>query len=346
MEDAISDMKHILNRADSVEDKQQNALPKEVPSASMEEGNNDIWSDFASYCKTPLIQQQCVGTFCGFPVMEENDPVAKHSLQQNSKVFNDNFKNHHPFPTQDHKSHINYEFDNESKFSVSVTNADAQEVSISKLDISRNVEDDPGQSAAFADSTLKWTSCESNGQLVEGTFQSDCSETEFSDFGAGGILCPITSPLLQIQEILSANSALKADAWNLVENIFQNSFPSEPVRHVFEDFPALEKPPEINGEESDPNKAIPSTSYEFANVWEDLQDLNKVALRSSWNVSHTREKLLSTLGIDQTQKDDGQADLEDAMASYSNLEKTGLLPEVAALPNNGPKALIQTRESH
>ncbi|XP_059814198.1 uncharacterized protein LOC132385981 [Hypanus sabinus] len=342
MEDAVSDEKHILTGADSVEDKQKNVLPEELPSAWMEEGSNDIWSDFASYCKPPLVPHQGVGT-CGFPMIEENNSGEEHSLQQGSNVFNDNFRSHHPFPSQDHKSHTRVEFDNESKLSVSAANAYAQSVSTSKLNISRDANDNPGQGVGFADSTLKWAPFESNGWLVESTFQSDCRETTTSDFG--GVLCPPTSSLLQIQEILSANSALKVDKRNLIENIFQNSFPSQPIKHAFEDIPALEKSLEMNGEGSDPIKAMESTSYEFANALEELQDLNKVCLKSSWKVSHSREKLLSTLGIDQNQKDNGQADLKDAMASYSDLEKTEVFAGVAALPHNGSKALIQTRIS-
>ncbi|XP_072138057.1 uncharacterized protein [Mobula birostris] len=344
MEDAVSDEKPILAGADLAEDKQKNVLPKELSSAWMEEGSNDIWSDFASYCKTPLVLQQGVGT-CGFPVIEENSSVEEHSLQQSSNVFNDNFRNHHPFPGQGHKSHTRDEFDGESKLSVSAANACAQSVSTSKLDVSRDANDNPGQCVGFADSTLKWTPCENNDWFVESTFQSDCRETATSDFDAGGVLCPTSSSLLQIQEILSANSALKVDARNLIENIFQNSFPSQPIKHGFEDFPALEKSLEMNGEGCDPIKAMESTSYEFANALEELQDLNKVCLKSSWKVSHSREKLLSTLGIDQSQKDNGQADLKDAMPSYSDLEKTEVFAGVAALPHNGTKALIQTRIS-
>ncbi|XP_069772687.1 uncharacterized protein [Narcine bancroftii] len=308
MEYAISDMKHTLNGAVSVEDKQQDPFSKEVLNAFKEEGSSDLWSDFKNYYKTPLIQPQCDGIFCGLPAKEENESLERSSLQQSSKVPNDVFKNHYCLPGQGCK----LECDKESNLFVSAAN----------------------------DSGLKWTS-ECNCQLVKATFQTDCNEAEPSDFGAAGILLPVASPLAQDQQILSANSVSKADAQNLVENIFQNSFPSEPVCHVFEDFPVLEKTLEIN-EESDPNKA---TSCESGNLWKNLQDLNKVALRSSWNVLHTREKLLSTLGVDQNQQTNRQADQEDDVGSHSDLEKTEELLGVAALPDNSSKALIQTRIS-
>lgn len=341
MEDVILDRQHILNRADSMEDEQQDALPRERSSALKEEGSNDIWSDFASYYKTPHLQQHGVGSFCGLPATEKNDSIKRSSPQQSFKVRNGSLKNHHHVLAQLHNSDTSYECDDESKLSVSVASAGKQQDTVSQLDISGYVEkNDPGQSADSAD---KWTAQVYHDQSMDGTLQTD-HETECSDFGAGAIIFPATESLLQIQEILTANSALTTDSWNLVENIFQKSFPSEPVKHDLEDFPELEHSLEKHGEKSDPNKAMSLLSYEFANAWGELHDLNKVALRFSWNVSSTRVKLLSILGIDQNHKDDGRADREDDLA-YSDLEKTGVLPGVAALSDHGPKALIQTRIS-
>uniref|UniRef100_UPI00398F44CD uncharacterized protein isoform X2 n=1 Tax=Pristiophorus japonicus TaxID=55135 RepID=UPI00398F44CD len=349
MEDPDNNMKLTLNGTNSVdigEDMQHNASPNETSCASKDEGSNDLWSDFAGYCKTSLVQQQFFGTFCELSLREKDDSTEKSSLQQSSKVPH-SFKNHR-FPVQCHKSSTNHERDNESKPSVSITNACAPEFSTLKLGVSGNAEEEilsgnnPGQSEAFvdnsvADSAVKWTIFEGNGQFVNSTLQTvNYSETEFSGFGTNGVLCPTSSLFSQNQEILSASSALK------------NSFPSEPVRHSFGDIPTLEKLLEKNGEKSDTSKAETSSSHEFAFAWEMLQDLNKVALRSCWNVSHTREKLLSTLGIDQNQKDVGQADLqflEDTMTCCSDLEKIGALQEVAGLPENGTKTLIQTRIS-
>ncbi|XP_067847766.1 uncharacterized protein [Heptranchias perlo] len=350
VEDPDSNMKHILNGADLAGiggDMQHNASPSEKSCASRDEGSNELWSDFAGYCKTSLVQQQFFGTYCELPLREKGDSAERSSLQQSSKVPNSSFKNHR-FPVQHHKSSTNREYGNEPKPSILITNACAPEFSTLKLIDSVNTEEEllsgnnPGQSTAFADNNLadspvKWTSFEGNGQLVNGTFQTvDCNESEFSGFGTNGGLCPTSTLFSQNQEILSASSALK------------NAFPSEPVRHSFEDITTLEKLLEINEEENDANKAKTSTSHEFSSAWEVLQDLNKVALRSCWNVSHAREKLLSTLGIDQNQKDIVQADLQfldDTMASCSDLDTIRTLPEVTAVPENGTKTLIQTRIS-
>ncbi|XP_078263178.1 uncharacterized protein LOC144597566 [Rhinoraja longicauda] len=338
MEDVVLDVQHILNRADSMEDEQQDALPTETSSALKEEGSNDIWSDFASYCKTPHLQQQGVGSFCGLPTKEKDDSIKRSSPQQGFKVLNGSLKSHYHILAQLHKSD---ERDSESKLAESVTSAGKQPGTASQLDTSGYVEkNNPGQSA---DSAVTWTAPVCHDQSMDGTLQTD-RETECSDFGAGAILFSATTSLLQIQEILAANSALTTDSWNLVENIFQKSFPSGPVKHDLEDFPVMEHSLEKHGEESDPNKEMALSSYEFANAWGELHDLNKVALRFSWNVSSTRVKLLSTLGIDQNHKDDGRADLEDAL-TCSDLEKTGVLPGVATLSDHGPKALIQTRIS-
>ncbi|XP_067895168.1 uncharacterized protein [Heterodontus francisci] len=357
MEDPSSNMKHILNGVDSVdtgEDMQLNASTNKASCASKDEENNELWSDFAGYCKTSLVQQQFFGTFHELSLREEDDSADKSSQQQSSQIPNGSFKNHH-FPVQHHKS-TNHKCDSEFKTSVSITNACAPKFTL-KLNVFEKAEEElfsgnnPSQSAVFADnsladSALKWTTFESNDQLANGTLQTvDCSDTEFSDFGTNAALCPTSSPSSQNQEIVSASSAVKAVTWNLLENIFQNSFPSEPMRHSFEDIPTLEKLLEINGKESDANGAKTLTSPEFASAWEVLQDLNKVSSRSCWNVSDSREKLLSTLGIDQNQKDVGQAGLqfpEDTMDCCSGLEKIGALPEVT---KNGTKALIQTRIS-
>ncbi|XP_078090120.1 uncharacterized protein LOC144507166 [Mustelus asterias] len=352
MEDPISKMKHNLNGADLMggrEDIQLNAPTNEGSFASNDEENNELWSDFAGYCKT----SQFCGTFRELSSREKDDFAGKSFQEQSSKIPKGGFTNHH-FPNQRHKS-TNRRCDNGLNSSVSTTDACALKFSLLKSNISGNAEEEPprghnpGQSAAFVDnsftdSAANWTTFERNGQLVEGTLQTDCGETEFSGFGT--TLCPTNSPFSDNQEVLSAHSALKADTRNLLEKVFQDSFPSQPTKHSFEDIPTLEKFLEINGEESDANRAKTLTSPEFSSAWEVLQDLNKVYLRSSWNVSHARQRLLSTLGIDQNQKGVGQCDLqylEDTTACCSDLEKISALPNVPPVSENGTKTLIQTR---
>ncbi|XP_041071205.1 uncharacterized protein LOC121292827 [Carcharodon carcharias] len=345
MEDPVSNMKHILNGAELVSVREGLQLNASTNTSKNEE-SNELWSDFAGYGKA----SQFCGTFHELSLREKDDFAEKSFQKQSSKSLNGTFMNHH-FPIQRHKS-TNGKCDNELKASVSIIDACAPKFNMLKLNFSGNAEGEllrghnPGQSAAFVDdsfidSAVNWTTFESNGQLDNDTLQIDCSETEFSDFGATGALCPTSSPFSENQEIVSAGSALKADTRNLLEKVFQNSFPSEPMKHSFEDIPTLLK---IHGEESDAIKA--KTSPEFPSAWEVLQDLNKVSSRSSWNVSHTRQKLLSTLGIDQNQKDIGQGDiwfLEDRMGCRSDLEMLSALPKVTTVTENGTKTLIQTR---
>lgn len=212
MEDVILDGQHILNSADSMEDEQQDALPRERSSALKEEGSNDIWSDFASYYKTPHLQQQDVGSFCGLPATEKNDSIKRSSPPQSFKVRNGSLKNHHHVLAQLHNSDTSYECDDESKLSVSVASAGKQQDTVSQLDISGHVEkNDPGQSAD------KWTAQVYHDQSMDGTLQTD-RETECSDFGAGAIIFTATASLLQIQEILAANSALTVSITNYYIN--------------------------------------------------------------------------------------------------------------------------------
>ncbi|XP_059505127.1 uncharacterized protein LOC125455306 isoform X2 [Stegostoma tigrinum] len=355
MRDPISNRKHILNGANLMRMKKDmllNASTSKTLCMAKDEENNELWSDFAGYGQTSLVQQQFFGTLHELPLRE--DSSAEKSFQcHSSKIPNDNFANHH-FPTHHHNP-TNYKHDNELQTSASVINASAPQCSMLKLNSSVNAEEDLlrysnlDQPAVFvnnnfADSAINWT-FGSNGQLVNDTLQTlNWNETEFSGLGSPGELCPVNPPFSENQAILSASSALKADTRNHLINILQNSFPSEPIKHSFEDIPTLEKLLEVNGKECDANKA--KTSPEFPTMWEDIQDLNSLSLRSSWNVSHSREKLFSTLGIDQNQKDVGQSKLqflEETVACGSDLERTSALPEVATVPENGNRALIQTR---
>ncbi|GCC27362.1 hypothetical protein chiPu_0005786 [Chiloscyllium punctatum] len=355
MEDPVSNMKHILNGADLMgmrKDTLLNASTSKTLCSSKGEENSELWSDFAGYCKTSVVQQQFFGTFHELSLREKDDSAEKSF--QHSKFPNGYFTNH--FPTHHHNP-TNYKCDNELQTSVSTINACAPMCRMLKLNSSVNTEEDllgcsnPEQPAVFVDNNFADSAVNrtfgSDGQLVNDTIQTiSDKETEFSGLGSAGALYPVNPPFSENQAILSASSALKAETRSLMENILQNSFPSEPIKSSFEDIPTLEKVLKINGEESDANKANTLTSLEFPRMWEDVQDLNSLSLRFCWNVSLIREKLLSTLGIDQNQKDIGQSDLqflEDIMACSSDLEKTGALPEVTTVSENGTKALIQTR---
>ncbi|XP_060685175.1 uncharacterized protein LOC132818312 [Hemiscyllium ocellatum] len=350
MEDPVSNMKHILNGADLMgmrKDTLLNASTSKTLCSSKDEENSELWSDFAGYCKTSVVQQQFFGTFHELSLREKDDSAEKSF--QHSKIPNGYFTNHH-FPTHHHNP-TNDKCDNELKTSVSTINACAPMCRMLKLNSSVNTEEDllgcsnPEQPAVFVDNNFADSAV--NRTLGSDTIQTiNDKETECSGLGSTEALCPVNPPLSENQAILSASSALKADTRSLLENILQNSFPSEPIKCSFEDIPTLEKVLKIIGEESDTNKANTLTSLEFPKMWEDVQDLNSLSLRFCWNVSHSREKLLSTLGIDQNQKDTGQSDLqflEDTMACSLDLEKTGALPEVTTVSENGTKALIQTR---
>ncbi|XP_043553530.1 uncharacterized protein LOC122553575 isoform X2 [Chiloscyllium plagiosum] len=356
MEDPVGNMKHILNGADLMgmrKDTLLNASTSKTLCSSKGEENSELWSDFAGYCKTSVVQQQLFGTFHELSLREKDDSAEKSF--QHSKIPNGYFTNHH-FPIHHHNP-TNNKCDNELQTSVSTINACAPMCTMLKLNSSVNTEEDllgcsnPEPPAVFVDNNFADSAVNrtfgSDGQLVNDTIQIiNYKETEFSGLGSAGALCPVNPPFSENQAILSASSALKADTRSLLENILQNSFPSEPIKCSFEDIPTLEKVLKINGEENDAYKANTLTSLEFPRMWEDVQDLNSLSLRFCWNVSHSREKLLSTLEIDQNQKDIGQSDLqflEDTMACSSDLEKTGELPEVTTVSENGTKALIQTR---
>ncbi|GCB80511.1 hypothetical protein scyTo_0018137 [Scyliorhinus torazame] len=215
MGDPINDMKHNLNGADLAgvrEGTQHNSSTNESTFASKDEEGNELWSDFAGYSKT----SQFCGTFRELSLREKDDFSGKSFWEQSS--IKGSFTNHH-FPIQRHKS-SNRKCENELNASVSVTDVCIPKISMSKLNVSEKAEEEllrghnPGQSAAFVDysftdSAVNGTTFERNGQLVGDTLQTDCTETEFSGFGATEALCPMNSPFSENQEILSASSALK-----------------------------------------------------------------------------------------------------------------------------------------
>ncbi|XP_048456062.1 uncharacterized protein LOC125481044 [Rhincodon typus] len=221
MEDPISNRKHILNGADLMrmrKDMLLNASTSKTLCTAKDEENSELWSDFAGYCKTSLVQQQFFGTLHELRLREKDDSVEKSFQHHSSKIPNGNFANHH-FPTHHHNP-TNYKHDNELQTSASVINACAPKCSMLKLNSSVNAEEDllrcnnSDQPAVFvdnnfADSAINWT-FGSNGQLVNDTFQTlNCDETEFSGLGSPGELCPVNPPFSENQAILSASSALK-----------------------------------------------------------------------------------------------------------------------------------------